>query len=158
MAHRVLVVDDDPVIVRLLEVNLRLDGHEVETASRGEEALERATATLPDLVILDVMMPGLDGWETCRRIRELPAFAQTPVIFLSARAQDDDRSRGAALGFVSYVTKPFDPARLMELVGSLLRGDVGGTAGGSSDWSSGPPSGPASGGRSSGSSSGEAEP
>jgi DNA-binding response OmpR family regulator len=119
---RVLVVDDDPVIVRLLEVNLRLDGYEVETASRGEEALERAAANPPDLVILDVMMPGLDGWETSRRLREQPAFAQTPVVFLSARAQDDDRSRGLALGFVSYVTKPFDPVRLMELVRRLLRG------------------------------------
>ena len=120
MAARVLVVDDDPVIVRLLEVNLRLEGYEVETASRGEEALERAAATAPDLVILDVMMPGLDGWETCRRLRELPAFAHTPVVFLSARAQDDDRSSGVALGLVSYVTKPFDPARLMELIAELL--------------------------------------
>jgi DNA-binding response OmpR family regulator len=120
MAARVLVVDDDPVIVRLLEVNLRLEGYEVETASRGEEALERAGATAPDLVILDVMMPGLDGWETCRRLRELPAFAQTPVVFLSARAQDDDRSGGVALGLVSYVTKPFDPASLMELIADML--------------------------------------
>ena len=123
MSHRVMVIDDDPVIVRLLEVNLRLDGYEVETASRGEEALERAAATGPDLVILDVMMPGLDGWETCRRLREQPAFARTPVIFLSARAQDDDRTKGLALGSVSYVTKPFDPVRLMELVRDLLAGD-----------------------------------
>jgi DNA-binding response OmpR family regulator len=123
MAHRVLVVDDDPVIVRLLEVNLRLEGHEVETASRGEEALERATATSPDLLIMDVMMPGLDGWDTLRRLRELPAFATTPVILLSARAQDADRSRGLEPGSVSYVAKPFDPAWLMELVAGLLRGE-----------------------------------
>jgi DNA-binding response OmpR family regulator len=129
VAHRILVVDDDPVIVRLLEVNLRLDGYEVETASRGEEALERAAATGPDLVILDVMMPGLDGWETCRRLREQPAFAETPVVFLSARAQDDDRSRGVALGSVSYVTKPFDPVRLMELVRQLLAGGEAATIG-----------------------------
>jgi DNA-binding response OmpR family regulator len=123
MAHRVLVVDDDPVIVRLLEVNLRLEGHDVETASRGEEALERATATSPDLLIMDVMMPGLDGWDTLQRLRDRPAFATTPVILLSARAQDEDRSRGLELRSVSYVAKPFDPARLMELVGSLLRGE-----------------------------------
>jgi DNA-binding response OmpR family regulator len=123
MAHRVLVVDDDPVIVRLLEVNLRLEGHDVETASRGEEALERAAATSPDLLIMDVMMPGLDGWDTLQRLRDQPAFASTPVILLSARAQDEDRSRGLALRSVSYVAKPFDPARLMELVGSLLRGE-----------------------------------
>ena len=123
MPHRVLVVDDDPVIARLLEVNLRLDGYEVETASRGEEALERAAAGGPDLVILDVMMPGLNGWETCRRLREQPAFADTPVVFLSARAQDDDRGKGMALGSVAYVTKPFDPVRLMELVRRMLAGE-----------------------------------
>ena len=122
MAYRVLVVDDDPVIVRLLEVNLRLEGHDVETASRGEEALERAAATSPDLLIMDVMMPGLDGWETLQRLRAQPAFATTPVILLSARAQDEDRSRRLELRSVSYVAKPFDPARLMELVGTLLRG------------------------------------
>jgi DNA-binding response OmpR family regulator len=123
MASRVLVVDDDPVIVRLLEVNLRLEGYEVETASRWDEALERAVATSPDLVILDVMMPGLDGWTTARRLREEPAFAETPVVFLSARAQDDDRGTGLALGSVSYVTKPFDPVSLMELVAELLRAE-----------------------------------
>ncbi|MBA3690894.1 MAG: response regulator [Actinobacteria bacterium] len=125
---RVLVVDDDPVIVRLLEVNLRLDGYDVETASRGEQALERAIQTEPDLVLLDVMMPGLDGWETCRRLRELPAFAQTPVVFLSARAQDDDRSKGLSLGRVAYLTKPFDPVRLMDVVRRMLDGDASGEA------------------------------
>ena len=89
MAHRILVVDDDPVIVRLLEVNLRLDGYEVETASRGEEALERAAATGPDLVILDVMMPGLDGWETCRRLREQPRAHKTTT---GHGASSSDRS------------------------------------------------------------------
>jgi DNA-binding response OmpR family regulator len=125
---RVLVVDDDPVIVRLLEVNLRLDGYDVETASRGEQALERATETDPDLLILDVMMPGLDGWETCRRLREMPAFTDTPVVFLSARAQDDDRATGIELGPVAYLTKPFDPVRLMELVRRLLDGHTAGEA------------------------------
>jgi DNA-binding response OmpR family regulator len=104
----------------LLEVNLRLDGYEVETASRGEQALDRATETDPDLVILDVMMPGLDGWETFRRLREVPAFTDTPVVFLSARAQDVDRGRGLSLGPVEYLTKPFDPVRLMELVRRML--------------------------------------
>jgi DNA-binding response OmpR family regulator len=125
---RVLVVDDDPVIVRLLEVNLRLDGYEVETASRGEQALDRATETDPDLVILDVMMPGLDGWETFRRLREVPAFTDTPVVFLSARAQDVDRGRGLSLGPVEYLTKPFDPVRLMELVRRMLGGRSAGEA------------------------------
>jgi DNA-binding response OmpR family regulator len=120
MTHRVLVVDDDPVIVRLLEVNLGLEGYEVETATRGEQALERASETNPDLLILDVMMPGLDGWDTCRRLREQPRFADTPVVFLSARSQEDDRSTDLDLGPVAYLTKPFDPIRLMELVRRML--------------------------------------
>ena len=105
---RVLVVDDDPVIVRLLEVNLRLDGYEVETASRGEQALDRATETDPDLVILDVMMPGLE---------------EVPVVFLTARAEDATPGRGEELGDVQHVTKPFDPLRLVEMVRRGIAGD-----------------------------------
>ena len=85
---RVLLVDDDPVIVRLLDVNFRLEGFEVDTASRGELALERAVATSPDAVVLDVMLPGFDGYEVCRRLRAEPGFANTPVILLTARTQD----------------------------------------------------------------------
>jgi DNA-binding response OmpR family regulator len=113
---RVLLVDDDPVILRLLEVNFRLDGFDTSTATRGEDALARAVEWKPDMVVLDVMMPGLDGWEVCRRLREHQDLADVPVVFLSARAQDDDRMRGYALGVVEYVTKPFDPASLVEIV------------------------------------------
>jgi putative two-component system response regulator len=101
--HRVLLVDDDPVIVRLLEVN----------------------AQRPDLIVLDVMMPGIDGWEVCRRLREDPGLADVPVIFLSARAQEDDRERGRALGVVDYLTKPFDPTALLETVRVHLGGVPG---------------------------------
>ena len=111
-----LIVDDDAVILRLLEVNFRLEGYDVESASRGEAALERAAANTPDIIVLDVMMPGLDGWQVCERLRAAPALADTPVVFLSARAQDDDRARGHALGVVDYVTKPFDPSELVEVV------------------------------------------
>jgi DNA-binding response OmpR family regulator len=113
---RILIVDDDPVIVRLLQINFRLEGYDVDTASRGEEALERVRVERPDVVILDVMMPGLDGWEVCRQLKENPAVRHVPVIFLSARAQDEDRQRGYALGVDEYVTKPFDPAHLVEIV------------------------------------------
>jgi DNA-binding response OmpR family regulator len=115
-APRILIVDDDPVIVRLLQINFRLDGYEVDTASRGEEALERVRVHRPDVVVLDVMMPGIDGWEVCRRLKETPGAKHLPVIFLSARAQDEDRQRGYALGVDEYVTKPFDPAHLVEIV------------------------------------------
>ncbi len=113
---RILIVDDDPVIVRLLQVNFRLEGYEVDTASRGEEALQAVKAHLPDVVVLDVMMPGIDGWEVCRRLKENPKVSHIPVIFLSARAQDEDLQRGYALGVDEYVTKPFDPAHLVEIV------------------------------------------
>ncbi len=118
--RRILIVDDDPVIARLLQVNFRLEGYEVETASRGDEVLEKARAQRPDIVVLDVMMPGIDGWEVCRRLKEDPDVWDTPVIFLSARAQDEDRQRGYALGVVEYVTKPFDPAQLVDIVGRAL--------------------------------------
>jgi CheY-like chemotaxis protein len=113
---RVLLVDDDPVIVRLLEVNFRLGGFLVEGAFRGEEALEKAHANRPDAVVLDVMMPGLDGYEVCRRLREDPDLADVPVVFLTARAQDEDIAKGKALGVIDYVTKPFDPEALVEMI------------------------------------------
>ncbi|HEY6567035.1 MAG TPA: response regulator [Actinomycetota bacterium] len=120
---RVLLVDDDPVIVRLLEVNFRLGGFDVEGANRGEEALEKARATKPDAIVLDVMMPGLDGYQVCARLREDPDLAAVPVIFLTARAQEDDVARGYALGVIEYVTKPFDPEALVATVRrSLPRG------------------------------------
>ncbi|MBI3648135.1 MAG: response regulator [Actinobacteria bacterium] len=120
---RILLVDDDPVILRLLEVNFRIDGFEVDSASRGEEALEKAAANPPDAVVLDVMMPGLDGWEVCERLRANPSLAGIPVVFLSARVRDEDRTRGEALGIADYVSKPFDPTDLVELVRRHLAGE-----------------------------------
>jgi DNA-binding response OmpR family regulator len=115
-APRILLVDDDPVIVRLLQINFRLEGYDVDTASRGEQALEKVRAHRPDVVVLDVMMPGIDGWEVCRQLKETPGTKHVPVVFLSARAQDEDRQHGYALGVDEYVTKPFDPAHLVEIV------------------------------------------
>jgi DNA-binding response OmpR family regulator len=116
---RVLAVDDDPTILRLLEVNLEMDGHEVHTATDGQEALDRVDEVHPDVVILDVMMPNLDGWQVCERLREDERFADLPVIFLSARAQESDVTRGDDAGADAYVTKPFDPMALVELVERL---------------------------------------
>jgi DNA-binding response OmpR family regulator len=117
---RVLIVEDEAVILRLLEVNFRLAGFDVETATRGEEALAKASATPPDVAILDIMLPGLSGLEVCERLRAMAATAEVPVIVLSARTQDEDRERSYALGVVAYVTKPFEPAELVEVVRRAL--------------------------------------
>jgi CheY-like chemotaxis protein len=122
---RVLMVDDDPAMLRLLEVNFRIEGFVVESATRGEEALALAEATPPAAVLLDMMMPGMDGTEVCRRLRALPGLAEVPVIFLSARVRDEEEPEDPSLGPVTHVSKPFDP---QELVG-LVRRTIGGAGG-----------------------------
>src|SRR5919106_4556894 len=119
MQARVLVADDDPIILRLLEVNLGLEGFLVETASRGEDAVRRAREGKPDVIVLDVMMPGMSGYEVAEQLKGDPETLSIPVVFLSARAQDDDRRRGQQLGGAAYITKPFDPAELVEVVRRL---------------------------------------
>ena len=116
---KVLAVDDDPTIQRLLQVNLEMEGYEVVLAGNGEEALEVARAERPDCILLDVMMPKKDGWQVCAELREDPDLAHVPVVFLSARAQDSDVERGESLGANEYVTKPFDPMELLDLVARL---------------------------------------
>lgn len=121
MATKVLAVDDDPVIQRLLQVNLEMEGYEVELAGDGEEALAKIRAFGPAIVLLDIMMPKLDGWQVCAAMKEDPALENIPVVFLSARAQDADVQRGNDLGAAAYITKPFDPIDLLELVEELTR-------------------------------------
>ena len=121
---RVLIVDDDKVIQQLLEVNLELEGYEIAKASNGEEALSRVRDFGPDLVLLDVMMPKVDGREVCRRMKADPAMAEIPVIFLSARAQDMDVESGLELGASAYITKPFDPVELLDTVSRVLDGET----------------------------------
>jgi two-component system KDP operon response regulator KdpE len=118
----ILVVDDEPAIVRLVRAKLQADGYAVATASRGEEALERLEADRPDLVVLDLMMPGIDGFETLRRIR---AQGQVPVIMLTARAGDADKLRGLEGGADDYVTKPFNPDELAARIAAVLRRTAG---------------------------------
>lgn len=118
---RILVADDDPVILRLLEVNLGLEGFEVETAARGEEALTKAREIHPALILLDVMMPGLNGWDVARELKADPDTADVPVVLLSARTQEEDRRRGQELGADAYITKPFDPSELAETIRRLAR-------------------------------------
>jgi CheY-like chemotaxis protein len=116
---KVLVADDDPVILRLIQVNLVLEGLEVETADRGEDALAKAKEVAPDVILLDVMMPGMTGWEVARRLKEDGDTSHIPVVFLSARTQEEDRRKGEELGVAAYISKPFDPHELVETIRRL---------------------------------------
>ena len=116
---RILVVDDDQVIQQLLKVNLELEGYAVEVASDGEEALVLFDQFRPDLVLLDIMMPKLDGWEVARRLAGT-AGGPVPIVLLSARAQESDVQKGNDLGVAAYVTKPFDPIQLLHLVAGII--------------------------------------
>jgi DNA-binding response OmpR family regulator len=118
---RVLAVDDDPIILQLLQLNLELEGYEVLTAGDGLAGLEAIRREHPEVVLLDVMMPNLDGFQVCERVRadEDPAVAATPIVILSARAQQADVDAGLAAGADAYVTKPFDPLELVGLVDRL---------------------------------------
>jgi DNA-binding response OmpR family regulator len=115
---RVLVADDDPVILRLIEVNLALEGFEVETASGGEDVITKAGQVEPDVILLDVMMPGVTGWDVAARLKADGATAHIPLVFLSARTQEEDKRKGEELGVAAYVSKPFDP---VELVATIRR-------------------------------------
>jgi DNA-binding response OmpR family regulator len=115
---KVLAADDDPVILRLIEVNLSLEGFDVETAARGEDVLAKAQDVGPQVIVLDVMMPGMTGWDVARQLRADAATAHIPIVFLSARTQEEDRRMGQELGVAEYVSKPFDPG---DLVGTIRR-------------------------------------
>jgi diguanylate cyclase (GGDEF)-like protein len=121
MAETILVVDDDPDIARFVEVNLRSAGYEVSVAGDGEEALERASEIRPDLVLLDVMMPRLDGFEVAQRLRKNPQTANTSIIMLTAKALSSDKVTGLQSGADDYIIKPFDPIELLARVKGTLR-------------------------------------
>jgi CheY-like chemotaxis protein len=118
--RRVLVADDEPAMRLLARVNLEVEGVEVIEARDGLEALELATRERPDLVLLDVMMPGLDGWEVARRLAAAPRTRELPIVFMTALAGIDDRRRGFEAGGVGYIVKPFDPIVLGEKVARTL--------------------------------------
>jgi DNA-binding response OmpR family regulator len=117
----VLVVEDDPVILRLLEVNFTMEGFEVLSAADGREALERARVDRPDIVVSDIMMPNMNGFELLEAMRADPDVAGIPIILLSAKAQTDDVRAGLDAGADDYITKPFEPLELVERVTKLLR-------------------------------------
>jgi DNA-binding response OmpR family regulator len=121
MPHKkILIVDDEPNIVISLEFLMQQSGYEVAIARNGEEALEKIASFEPDLVLLDIMLPLLNGFEVCQRMRENPQWNRTKVIMLSAKGREIDVSKGIALGADAYVTKPFSTKDLISQVQRLL--------------------------------------
>lgn len=120
MAKRILVVDDDPTALRLIGYSLQQEGYDVVTATGGQDGLSQARQQVPDLVVLDVMMPDLDGFEVCRRLRADPATSRLPIIMLTAKGQVSDRVAGFRAGADDYVVKPADPSELVARVAALL--------------------------------------
>jgi DNA-binding response OmpR family regulator len=120
VATRVLVIDDEAPIRLLCRVNLEAEGMEVLEAADGPSGLAAARAETPDVILLDVMMPGLDGWRVAEELLDDERTQTIPIVFLTARAELRDRARGIDLGGVDYVTKPFNPVELAPLVRSLL--------------------------------------
>jgi two-component system phosphate regulon response regulator PhoB len=118
---RILVVDDEPDAVELIEFNLKANGYEVVTAADGEEALQKARTIMPNLIILDIMLPEVDGMEVCKILRRDQRTSAIPVIMLTAKAAEIDRVLGLELGADDYVTKPFSPRELALRVKRLLR-------------------------------------
>jgi len=121
MSERVLVADDDPDILTVVKVNLELDGFEVETAVDGEDALQKATSNPPNVIILDIMMPRMDGLTALHRLRSQATTASIPIILLTARGLPEDRVRGLELGADDYITKPFDITELAARIRAVLR-------------------------------------
>jgi DNA-binding response OmpR family regulator len=117
---RVLVIDDEAPIRLLCRVNLEAEGMQVLEAADGPTGLEKARAEKPDVVLLDVMMPGLDGWRVAEELLDDPGTSAIPIVFLTARAEVRDRARGIDLGGVDYITKPFNPVELAPVVNDLL--------------------------------------
>jgi two-component system alkaline phosphatase synthesis response regulator PhoP len=119
--HKVLVVDDEEAILELLKYNLEKAGYEVKTASDGEKAVEIAKRFIPDLVLLDIMMPKMDGVETCRLLRDIPSLQKMYVVFLTARAEEYSEVAAFEVGADDYITKPIKPRALMSRIAALFR-------------------------------------
>jgi two-component system alkaline phosphatase synthesis response regulator PhoP len=117
---KVLVVDDEVYILHILEFSLSAEGYEVITANNGELAIEKAKQEKPDLIVLDIMMPVLDGYEVCRRLKRDSETKGIPVVLLTAKGRDIDKRLGFEVGAVDYVIKPFSPNRLIDRIQEIL--------------------------------------
>ena len=117
---KILVVDDEIYIVHILDFSLGIEGYEVMTALDGEAALAKVAQDKPDLIVLDIMMPKLDGYETCKALKSNPATKDIPVILLSAKGRNVDQKVGFEVGADDYITKPFSPRKLVERINAIL--------------------------------------
>ena len=134
------MVDDDEVIRQLIAVNLTLEGFDVATAVDGQDCLDKVAAIDPDVITLDVMMPRLDGWVTAGQLRRNPQTSRIRVVLITARAQEDDKTRGREIGVDAYLTKPFDPGEMIRVVRELAgaASEARGTGGASPAQAGGP--------------------
>lgn len=119
---KILVVDDEVNITQILEFSIGAEGYEVISASNGEEAIDKARREQPDLIILDIMMPRIDGYEACRILKSNPLTKSIPVVLLTAKGRDIDRRLGYEVGAADYIVKPFSPAKLIDRIHELLVG------------------------------------
>ncbi len=121
--HKILVVDDEADVLLLCRVNLEFEGYEVVEASDGEAAMRQVAAEHPDVILLDVMMPKMDGWQVLAALKADPATADIPVVMLTAKVQDQDQIRGWSGGAADYITKPFSPLALSQVLENVLNND-----------------------------------
>ena len=121
MAKKILVIEDDPAISRLVDYSLKHEGYNVTTASNGLEGIRKAHYESPDLVILDVMLPGMDGFEICHQLKSESDTSKLPILMFSAKAQEIDKNTGRKVGADDYLPKPAAPADIVDRVGKLLQ-------------------------------------
>ena len=119
---KILVVDDEVNITQILEFSIGAEGYEVITAANGEEAIDKARREQPDLIILDIMMPKIDGYEACRILKANPLTKGIPVVLLTAKGRDIDKRLGYEVGATDYIIKPFSPNKLVDRIHQLLVG------------------------------------
>ncbi|OGC05222.1 two-component system response regulator [candidate division WOR-1 bacterium RIFOXYA12_FULL_43_27] len=122
MAKKILLVDDEPELVEMVKMRLAANGFEVITAGDGVEGLEKARSEKPDLIILDLMLPKMNGYEVCRLLKFEEKTGKIPIILFSARAQESDKATGKDVGADAYIVKPFEPQALIAKINELLKG------------------------------------
>lgn len=123
MAKKILLVDDEPQILLLLESRLKANGYDVLSATDGLAALEMAKREKPDMIILDLMLPKMDGYKVCGLLKKDARYAKIPILLFTARAQEEDKKLGEEVGADAYVTKPFEPAVLLSKIQELLKAE-----------------------------------